>query len=184
MLLEDNDINDHPHQKKKRLNGCWKDCAYELKCLLWLSNGWAETISKHPYSILFLHLLGTCHNNPRQITIMREHMAFEECQHQGDSMTYRVLWGEMGASLVAQTVKCLPAMQETWVPSLGGKIPWRRKWQPTPVLLPGKFHEQRSLVGYSPWACKQLDMTERLHIRGNNKATTHIKYRTLVPEES
>ena len=32
-----------------------------------------------------------------------------------------------------------------------GKIPWSRKCQPTPVLLPGKFHEQRSLVGYSPW---------------------------------
>ena len=30
------------------------------------------------------------------------------------------------------------------------KIPWRRKWQPTPVFLPGKFHEQRNLVGYSP----------------------------------
>ena len=40
---------------------------------------------------------------------------------------------------------------------------WRRKWQPTPVLLPGKFHGQRSLVGYSPWGCKELDMTEQLH---------------------
>jgi len=37
---------------------------------------------------------------------------------------------------------------------------WRRKWQPTPVLLPGKFHELRSLVGYSPWGCKESDMTE------------------------
>ena len=36
---------------------------------------------------------------------------------------------------------------DPWV----GKIPWRRKWQPTPVLLPGKSHGQRSLVGYSPW---------------------------------
>ena len=40
---------------------------------------------------------------------------------------------------------------------------YRRKWQPTPVLLPGKFHGQRSLVGYSPWGCKELDTTERLH---------------------
>ena len=31
------------------------------------------------------------------------------------------------------------------------KIPWSRKWQPTPVVLPGKFHEQKSLTGYSPW---------------------------------
>ena len=40
---------------------------------------------------------------------------------------------------------------------------WRRKWQPTPVLLPGKSHEQRSLVGYSPWGCKEPDTTEQLH---------------------
>ena len=40
---------------------------------------------------------------------------------------------------------------------------WRRKWQPTPVLLPGKFHGQRSLVGYSPWGCKESDTTEQLH---------------------
>ena len=44
-----------------------------------------------------------------------------------------------------------------------GKMPWRRKWQPTPVLLPGKSHELRSLIGYSPWGCKDLDTTERLH---------------------
>ena len=40
---------------------------------------------------------------------------------------------------------------------------WRRKRQPTPVLLPGKFHGLRSLVGYSPWGCKEPDRTERLH---------------------
>ena len=40
---------------------------------------------------------------------------------------------------------------DPWV----GKIPWRRKWQSTPVLLPGKFHGQRSLVGYSPWGRKE-----------------------------
>ena len=35
------------------------------------------------------------------------------------------------------------------------KIPWRRKQPPTPVFLPGKSHGQRSLVGYSPWGCKE-----------------------------
>ena len=44
------------------------------------------------------------------------------------------------------------------------KIPWRRKWQPTPVLLPGEFHGQKSLVGYSPWGRKESDMTEWLHL--------------------
>ena len=42
------------------------------------------------------------------------------------------------------------------------KIPWRRNWLPTPVFLPGEFHGQRSLAGYSPWGCKELDMTEEL----------------------
>ena len=39
----------------------------------------------------------------------------------------------------------------------------RRQWHPTPVLMPGKSHGQRSLVGYSPWGCKELDTTEALH---------------------
>ena len=39
---------------------------------------------------------------------------------------------------------------------------WRRKWQPTPVFLPGKFQGQRSLVGYIPWDRKESDMTEQL----------------------
>ena len=43
-------------------------------------------------------------------------------------------------------------------------IMWRRNRQPTPVLLPGKSHGQRSIIGsYSPWGCKESDMTERLH---------------------
>ena len=63
------------------------------------------------------------------------------------------------AFLVAQTVKNLPAMRETWV----GKIPWRMAWQPTPVFLPGESYGPRSLAGYSPWGCKELDTTEGLN---------------------
>ena len=51
------------------------------------------------------------------------------------------VWGVNSASLVSQTVKNLPAMRVTWVPSLVGTIPWRREWQPTPVFFPGE----------SPW---------------------------------
>ena len=57
-------------------------------------------------------------------------------------------------------------MQETqemlfnpWV----GKSPWRRKWQPTPVFLPGESHGWRSLGGYSPRGRKESDTTERLY---------------------
>ena len=42
-------------------------------------------------------------------------------------------------------------------------IKWRRQWHPTPVLLPGKSHGRRSLVGYSSWVCYESDTTERLH---------------------
>ena len=43
-----------------------------------------------------------------------------------------------------------------------GKIPWRSKWQPTPVFLPGKSHGQKSLLGHSPWGHKESDMIEKL----------------------
>ena len=44
-----------------------------------------------------------------------------------------------------------------------GRFPWRKKWQPSPVLLPRKSNGRRILVGYSPWGHKESDMTERLH---------------------
>ena len=62
-----------------------------------------------------------------------------------------------GASLVAQMVKILPAVQEDQV----RKIPGRREWLPTP-FLPAEFHGLRSLEGYRPWDCKELDTTEPL----------------------
>ena len=43
------------------------------------------------------------------------------------------------------------------------KVPWRRKWQPTPVFMPGKFHGQRNTVGYHPQHRKELDTTEHTH---------------------
>ena len=66
------------------------------------------------------------------------------------------------ASLVAQTINNLPAMQETQVQFLGWKIPWKRKWEITLVFLPGEFHGQRSLVEYSPWGHIESDTTEGL----------------------
>ena len=57
-------------------------------------------------------------------------------------------------SLVAQMVKNLPAIWEIQVLSLGWDDPLEKAWQPTPVFLPGEFHGQRSLAGYSPWGCR------------------------------
>ena len=64
-------------------------------------------------------------------------------------------------SLVAQMVKkiclkCGRSVFDSWV----GKIPWRKAWQPTPVFLPGEFHGQRSLVGYSLWGHNESGTTE------------------------
>ena len=66
------------------------------------------------------------------------------------------------ASLVAQTVKNPPAMRQTWDRSLGWEDPLGRGMATTPVTLPGEFHGQRSLVGYSPSGHKESDTTKRL----------------------
>ena len=69
---------------------------------------------------------------------------------------------------MAQTVKTPPAIQETLVQTLVGRIPWSRKWLPTPAFLHGESHGERSLAGYSPWGHKELDTTEQL--------TLHFSY--------
>ena len=58
-------------------------------------------------------------------------------------------------------------IQETQLQSLGQEHLWRREWKPTPVFLPGEFHGQRSLAGYSPWGCKKSDMIEQLTLTCN-----------------
>ena len=71
---------------------------------------------------------------------------------------WRVL-NHIWASLVAQVTKNLPAMWETWVQFLIGKIPWRRERLPTPVFWPREFHGL-----YSPWGHKELDTTQQLSL--------------------
>ena len=60
-----------------------------------------------------------------------------------------LLWWLCGKE---STCQCKRHRFDPWV----GKIPWRRKWQPTPLFLSGKSHEQRSLVGYCPWGHKRV----------------------------
>ena len=64
---------------------------------------------------------------------------------------------------------------DLWV----GKIPWRKKWQPTPVLLPGKFHGRRSLVGYRPWGRKESDTTERLHFHFTFISSVYFSFSSI-----
>ena len=69
--------------------------------------------------------------------------------------TLETVW----ASLVGQRKRICQPMQEICVRSLGREDLWRRRWQPTPVFLPGESQGQRSLVGYSAWGPKESDMT-------------------------
>ena len=59
-------------------------------------------------------------------------------------------------------VKNQPAMQETKVHPQDGKMPWKKEWLPNPIFLPGEFHGQRSLGGYTPRGNKELCKTEQL----------------------
>ena len=65
-----------------------------------------------------------------------------------------------GKEPACQCRRCNICGFDPWVE----KISWKRKWQPIPVSLPGKFHGQRSLAGYSPWSCKKSDMTEHVQL--------------------
>ena len=67
--------------------------------------------------------------------------------------------GACGKESTCQCRRCKRCGFDSWV----GKVSWRRKWLPIPVFLPGEFHGQRSLEGYSPWGHKESDMTERLN---------------------
>ena len=69
-----------------------------------------------------------------------------------------ILWGFSSGSGCRVCLQYKTWEFDSWV----GKIPWRRKWQPTPVFLPGRSHVWRSLVGYGPYGCKESDTTEGL----------------------
>ena len=80
-------------------------------------------------------------------------------------MEFKLLSISFMDSLMAQWVKNLPQCRRCGFDPWVGKILWSRKWKPTPVFLPEKSHRQRSLEGYSPKGCQELDTTEWLHSR-------------------
>ena len=89
----------------------------------------------------------------------------ETKQKASRSLPGRLLSSSTSLRLSEGSQRCCRRCEfEPWA----GKIPWRRKWQPTPVFLPGKSHGQRSLAGYSLWSCKELDKTWRLNNNNNN----------------
>ena len=62
--------------------------------------------------------------------------------------------------------------------------PWRRKWLPTPVFLPGESHEHRSLLGYSLWGCKESNMTEQLTQASNSRCLSSVQFSRSVVSNS
>ena len=95
-----------------------------------------------------------------------------------ETLLYRIL--PLSVSLVAQTVKRLPAMRETRVRSLGQEEPLEKEMATQyPVFLPGKFHGWRSLVGYSPWARKELDTCQSDSVPGTGNRRHPFKKLTV-----
>ena len=92
-----------------------------------------------------------------------QYSCLENPMERGDwwARVYRVTKSQTGLKWLS---KCSSPRRQRGGPWVR-KIPWGRKWQPTPVFLPGRFHEQRILVGYSPWGSKESDMTEQLSMQ-------------------
>ena len=153
------------------------DCAHLcMKSSLGISN-FLEEISSLSHSIVFLyffaliteesflHLLAILWNSAfKWVYLSFSPLLFTSllfiaiCMASSDShfaFCISFSWGGLPWSFRWQSI-CLQCRRP-------GFDPWRRKWQPTPVFLPGKSHGQRILVGYSPWGHKELDTTERLH---------------------
>ena len=103
-------------------------------------------------------------------------------------LAWRIPWAEDPGGLPRWHAKA-PACQcrrpkrhrfNSWV----RKIPWKKKWQPTPVFLPGESHGQRSLVGYSPWGHKESDTTESNLALALAVSPTRILANVVEPKSS
>ena len=89
--------------------------------------------------------------------------------------------GASGKESTCQRRRCKRCGFDPWV----GKIPWSRKWQLTAVFLPGKFHGQRSLAGYSPWGRKsQTRLSARKYARTCTHTHTHTHTHTPQDEQN
>ena len=116
---------------------------------LWLSELWPFLCFRFApgVGVKALHTGETRTGKAERIITPRLHVAL---------WFYYMSFLKKGASLLAQMVENLPAVQKTWV----GKILWRRECLPAPIFLPGEFLGQRSLVGYCPWGGKEWEMIE------------------------
>ena len=123
---------------------------------------WQQALFHSCFSVLYLSVLSllpdTC-NSPSFLLLF--------CPSWVTNIRQKCLWSfPSGSAGKEPNCQCRKYKRHEFYPlgifiPLVGKIPWKRKWQPTPVFLPGKSHEQRSLAGYSPWGHKESDTTEQ-----------------------
>ena len=109
------------------------------------------------FYLISFHLSQFCHSTNQAILLVVCHV-----ETQSDFQMYAQLVGRQESRVETS----LDWSQMAWEKQLNlctSCVSWRRQWQPTPVLLPGKSHGRRSLVGCSPWGRQQSDTTERLH---------------------
>ena len=86
----------------------------------------------------------------------RSLVGYSPCGHKESDMNEQLSTIEVLILAFSRPKHFLGSLRfDSWVE----KIPWRRKWQPTPIFLPGKSYAQRSLEGHSPWSCKESDTT-------------------------
>ena len=103
-----------------------------------------------------LSCIGEGNGNPLQCCCLENPRDGGACW----AAVYGVAQSRTWLKQLSSSRQCGRSVLDPWV----GKIPWRRKWQPTPVLFPGKSHGWRSLVGYSPWRAQRV----RLHLPSFN----------------
>ena len=121
---------------------------------------------------------GEGHGNPLQYSCLENSMdrgAWQAIVHRVTKswtwLKWLSTWGFPGdARDKGRACQCRSHRRQGFNPWIG-KIPWRRKWQPTPVFLPGKFYRQRSLAGYSPW---------RLRVRHDQSNWTHMTSKQTI----
>ena len=107
--------------------------------------------------------------------ILSKDLLLQELKNLRQKVPFRFLpWHSLSIYLYL-CVQCGRPGFDPWV----GKIPWRRQWHPTPVLLPGQSHGWRSLVGWSPWGRWGSDTTERLHFHFH-----YFIWRMILPRDT
>ena len=117
------------------------------------------------------------------LSFLRSCKMFASEPWEGKNLIFASPWplirGFPGGSVVKESsCRCRSHRRHEFNPWVRG-IPWKRKWQPTPVFLPRKSHGLRSLVGYSPWDCKESDTTEATE-HACTHTHTHTHTHTLL----